>query len=192
MTIRGRHPAPADQTRRTSITQAKGQPAMQEIWTAVVAEFSDIPDLSTMTLVTVRLCMAALLGGVLGYERERKAKSAGVRTHMLVAVGAALFVIGPLQAGMPIEDLSRVMQGIIQGIGFLGAGAIILRAQQRHIEGLTTAANIWATAGIGVLAGLGLEATAVLATVIVLVILAAMPIVLPAANPRGDDGSGHS
>ena len=112
----------------------------------------------------VRPCLAAVLEGVLGYERERKAKCAGVRTHVLVAVGAALFVIGPLQAWMPLEDLSRVLQGIIQGIGFLGAGAIIVRMAQRQIEGLTTAANIWATAAIGVLAGLGLEATAVLAT----------------------------
>lgn len=162
---------------------------MHQIWNAIVTEFSDIPDLATMTLVVVRLCMAALLGGVLGYERERKAKSAGVRTHMLVAVGAALFIVGPLQAGMPIEDVSRVMQGIIQGIGFLGAGAIILRAGNRQIEGLTTAANIWATAAIGVLAGLGLEATAVLATLIVLGILAAMPVFLPAHSAESDDAA---
>ena len=157
---------------------------LNEIWTTILAEFSDLPDLATMTFITVRLAIAAALGGVLGYERERKARSAGVRTHMLVAVGAALFVIGPLQIGMEIGDLSRVLQGIVQGIGFLGAGAIIVRNSRHQVEGLTTAANIWATAGIGVLAGLGLEATAILSTVMVLIILAVVPRILPKAEPE--------
>ena len=95
-----------------------------------------------MTRITLRLVLAAFLGGLLSYERELKARSAGVRTHMLVAVGAALFVIGPLQSGMPTPDMSRVLQGIIQGIGFLGAGAIIIRAAEQKVQGLTTAANI--------------------------------------------------
>ncbi len=154
----------------------------QEIWTAIVTEFSDIPDLSTMTRIVLRLVLAAVLGGILGYERERKASSAGVRTHMLVAVGAALFVIAPLQSGMDISDMSRVLQGIVQGVGFLGAGAIIVRASQQKIRGLTTAANIWVTAAIGVVAGLGLEATAVLSTVIVLTILAVVPYIVPSTD----------
>lgn len=152
---------------------------LDEIWTTILSEFSDIPDAATITRIAMRLVLAAVLGGVLGYERERKGRSAGVRTHMLVAVGAALFVIGPSQAGMPIEDMSRVLQGIVQGIGFLGAGAIIVRASRHQIEGLTTAANIWATAGIGVIAGLGLEGTAVLSTGIILIILAAVPHLVP-------------
>lgn len=154
----------------------------QEIWATIVSEFSDVPDLATMTFIAVRLGIAAILGGILGYERERKARSAGIRTHMLVAVGAALFVIGPLQIGMEIGDLSRVLQGIVQGIGFLGAGAIMVRSSRHQVEGLTTAANIWATAGIGVLAGLGLEATAILSTTIVLIILAVVPHILPKAD----------
>ena len=158
-----------------------------EIWTTVVREFSDIPDLSTMTRIVVRLMLAAILGGILGYERELKARSAGVRTHMLVAVGAALFVLGPLQSGMEVSDLSRVVQGIIQGVGFLGAGAIIIRAGQHKVEGLTTAANIWATAGIGVVVGLGLEATAVLSTVVVLIILAAVPYIVPSTDQDETD-----
>jgi len=158
-----------------------------EIWTTVVSEFSDIPDLSTMTRIVVRLMLAAILGGILGYERELKARSAGVRTHMLVAVGAALFVLGPLQSGMEVSDLSRVVQGIIQGVGFLGAGAIIIRAGQHKVEGLTTAANIWATAGIGVVVGLGLEATAVLSTVVVLIILAAVPYIVPSTDQDETD-----
>lgn len=147
----------------------------QEIWTTILSEFSDIPDVSTITRITVRLVLAAVLGGILGYERELKARNAGVRTHMLVAVGAALFVLAPLQSDMPMPDMSRVLQGIIQGIGFLGAGAIIIRAAEHKVEGLTTAANIWATAAIGVLAGLGLDGTAVLSTAIVLIILAVIP-----------------
>lgn len=157
----------------------------QEIWATITSEFSDIPDLSTMTRITLRLMLAAVLGGILGYERELKARSAGVRTHMLVAVGAALFVLGPLQSGIPMPDMSRVLQGIVQGIGFLGAGAIIVRASQRKVEGLTTAANIWATAGIGIVAGLGLEATAVLSTVILLIILAVIPHIVPRSY-KGD------
>ncbi len=70
---------------------------------------------------------------------------------MLVAVGAALFVIGPLQSGMPMPDMSRIKQGVVQGIGFLGAGAMIVRASQQKIQGLTTDANIWTTAAIAML-----------------------------------------
>jgi len=154
----------------------------QEIWATILSEFSDIPDLSTITRITLRLVLAAVLGGMLGYERELKSRSAGVRTHMLVAVGAALFVIGPLESGMPMPDMSRIIQGVVQGIGFLGAGAIIVRARQQKIQGLTTAANIWATAAIGIVAGLGLEATAVLSTAIVLIILAVVPYALPRSH----------
>ncbi|WP_207392280.1 MgtC/SapB family protein [Paracoccus nototheniae] len=160
-----------------------------EIWLTIRSEFSDVPDVATLTRITVRLVLAATLGGILGYERERKGRSAGVRTHMLVAVGAALFVLGPLRSGMEIGDMSRVLQGIVQGIGFLGAGAIMVRSARQQIEGLTTAANIWATAGIGVMAGLGLEATAVLSAAVVLIILAAVPVVLPkasVADPQDD------
>lgn len=163
----------------------------QEIWSTIVSEFSDIPDLSTMTRITLRLVLAAFLGGLLGYEREMKARSAGLRTHMLVAVGAALFVIGPLESGMPLPDLSRVLQGIIQGVGFLGAGAIIVRTAQHKIQGLTTAANIWATAGIGILAGLGLDATAVLATAIVMIILAVIPRFVSNAPKVDPDADGQ-
>ncbi|WP_304620100.1 MgtC/SapB family protein [Paracoccus sediminilitoris] len=162
----------------------------EDIWLTIISEFSDVPDLSTLTRITVRVVLAAVLGGILGLDRERKGRSAGVRTHMLVAVGAALFVLGPLQSGMEIGDLSRVLQGIVQGVGFLGAGAIMVRSAQHQIEGLTTAANIWATAGIGVMAGLGLEATAVLSAFVVLIILAAVPVILPKAavpDARNDE-----
>ena len=141
----------------------------------VVSEFSDIPDLEHGIRVSLRLLLAAALGGVLGYEREYKGKAAGLRTHMLVALGAALFVLVPLEGGMPVEDLSRVMQGIITGIGFLGAGTSLKGSSQRDVKGLTTAAGIWLTAAIGVAAGLGHEATAVLTTGFALVIFLLMP-----------------
>ncbi|GAA4340470.1 MgtC/SapB family protein [Pigmentiphaga soli] len=133
-------------------------------------EFSDLNDVSDITQVCVRLGMAMLLGGVLGLERELRGHEAGLRTHMLVALGSALFVLVPLQAGMHLADASRVLQGILAGIGFLGAGAI-MKGGPRQVHGLTTAAGIWLTAAIGVAAGLGREATAILATAGALVIL---------------------
>jgi putative Mg2+ transporter-C (MgtC) family protein len=141
----------------------------------VASEFSDIPDFEHAIRVSVRLLLAAVLGGVLGYEREYKGKAAGLRTHMLVSLGAALFVLVPLEGGMPLEDLSRVMQGIITGIGFLGAGTILKGNSIQDVKGLTTAAGIWLTAAIGVAAGLGHEATAVLTTCFALVIFLLMP-----------------
>lgn len=165
---------------------------LQEIWSTVAAEFSDIPDLASLTKITVRILVAAVLGGILGYERELKLRSAGVRTHMLVAVGAAIFMIGPTQAGMEIGDLSRVIQGTIQGIGFLGAGAIIIGTGVRRVQGLTTAASIWAAAGIGIAAGLGMDATAVLSTVIVLFILAIVPLFVKRTQETSSDASGKS
>ena len=146
-----------------------------DVLTTVQREFSDLPDAAQVTLVVLRLFIAVLLGGLLGYDREKNESAAGLRTHMLVALGAALFVIVPQQAGMRVEDLSRVLQGIIAGIGFLGAGAIIKLSDKEQIKGLTTAASIWATAAIGIAAGMGREMTAILATILALVILAALP-----------------
>ena len=114
----------------------------------------------------------AVLGGLLGYERETKGASAGLRTHMLVSVGSALFVLIPLQAGMSVQDLSRVLQGVTAGIGFLGAGAILKQRDNNDVKGLTTAASVWMTAAIGVAAGMGREGTAVLSALFGLVILA--------------------
>lgn len=147
----------------------------QSIWNTVLSEFSDVPDAAQITRITVRLLVAALLGGLLGYEREQRGKSAGVRTHMLVAIGAALFVLIPQQAGATAADLTRVLQGLIAGVGFLGAGAIISGTRQVETRGLTTAAGIWVTAAIGIAAGMGRESTAVLSTLIALFILSVVP-----------------
>jgi putative Mg2+ transporter-C (MgtC) family protein len=143
-----------------------------EVWTTVQEEFSDLPDVTQVTRVFVRLLVAVVLGGLLGYERETRGTAAGLRTHMLVALGAALFILVPLQAGISMPDMSRVLQGVISGIGFLGAGAIIKLSQDREIRGVTTAASIWLTAAIGVAAGMGMEMTAILSTLFALFILA--------------------
>jgi putative Mg2+ transporter-C (MgtC) family protein len=142
------------------------------VWTTIQQEFSDLRDVAEVTRVCVRLLVAVVLGGLLGYEREKKGTTAGLRTHMLVALGAALFVLVPIQAGVSIPDMSRVLQGVVSGIGFLGAGAIIKLSEGREIRGVTTAASIWLTAAIGVAAGMGLEMTAVLSAVLALIILA--------------------
>jgi putative Mg2+ transporter-C (MgtC) family protein len=143
-----------------------------EVWTTVQEEFSDLPDVAQVTRVCIRLLVAVVLGGLLGYERETRGTAAGLRTHMLVALGAALFILVPLQAGISMPDMSRVLQGVVSGIGFLGAGAIIKLSQDREIRGVTTAASIWLTAAIGVAAGMGLEMTAILSTLFALFILA--------------------
>ena len=144
----------------------------QRVWGAVQAEFGDLGGAEDFTRVTLRLIVAVLLGAMIGYERERRHAAAGLRTHMLVALGAALFVVVPHEAGMDADALSRVLQGVISGIGFLGAGAVLKMRDEGEIHGLTTAASIWATAAIGIAVGMGREATALLATVIALIILA--------------------
>lgn len=135
------------------------------------SEFADLNDVEQLTRVSTRLVVAVLLGALIGWERERRRSAAGLRTHMLVALGAALFVVAPLQVGIEDDAMSRVLQGIISGIGFLGAGAVLKLSSQGEIRGLTTAASIWATAAIGIAVGSGREATALLATLIVVVIL---------------------
>jgi putative Mg2+ transporter-C (MgtC) family protein len=163
----------------------------QQITSTLVAEFSDLNDVKEITQISVRLLMAAVLGGVLGWEREQSGKAAGIRTHMLVAIGAALFVLMPQQAGITDAELSRVVQGVIAGIGFLGAGAIIKGNDEKHLKGLTTAAGIWLTAAIGVSAGLGRESSAILCTGLALIVLYLMPKILQVfelKNKSEEDG----
>jgi len=148
----------------------------QTIWTTVAQDFTDIPDVAQGTRITLRLALAALLGGAIGYERESRGKEAGLRTHMLVALGSALIVlVVQQQGGGDGGSVSRVIQGLIAGIGFLGAGAILHNRNDPHIRGLTTAAGVWLTAAIGVTAGIGRELTAILATLLGLTILAILP-----------------
>jgi putative Mg2+ transporter-C (MgtC) family protein len=144
---------------------------LQRIGDTIAQEFSDLPDVEGMTRLVVRMLLAGLLGGLLGLQREQSGKAAGVRTHMLVAMGAALFVLVPQQSGVEPGDLSRVLQGVIAGVGFLCAGTILKTQDEEDVKGLTTAAGIWMTAAIGIAAGLGREATAVVSTVLALGVL---------------------
>ncbi len=117
----------------------------------------------------LRLLLSAVLGAVIGYQRERAGKQAGLRTNTLICVGAALFTVVSIY-GFNAEDTARVAAGVVAGIGFLGAGAII-RGGEGIVAGLTTAATIWAVAGIGLAAGAGLYAASAVATAIILAIL---------------------
>ncbi len=141
---------------------------MESVWQGVVQDFSDVPSFAEVLRITIRLVLAAGLGGVLGMERAMAGKSAGLRTHMLVALESALFALVPYQAGMKIDDMSRV----VQGIGFIGAGSILKLSQTKEVQGLTTAAGLWLTAAIGMAAGMGPEATAILGTVLAFAVLA--------------------
>jgi putative Mg2+ transporter-C (MgtC) family protein len=124
-----------------------------------------------------RLVMAAALGSVIGFERERLSWAAGLRTHMLVCVGSALIMIvsafgffDVLQNEHVVLDPSRVAAQVVSGIGFLGAGSILLRGE--IVRGLTTAASLWSVAAIGLAVGGGLYTASIAATLIILVILA--------------------
>src|SRR5690554_1717638 len=145
-----------------------------EVGAALASEFA-LPDAGTMTTIVVRVLTAAVLGGIIGWEREAKGRAAGLRTHMLVSVGAALFVLAPLLSDIEGEAVTRVMQGIVSGIGFLGAGAILRGDRGGRVEGLTTAAGIWMTAAIGMAAGMGQEMVALITTVVALIVVAVLP-----------------
>ena len=150
---------------------------IEEVGQALAQEFS-VPDAATLAVIAARVLTAALLGGLIGWERERKGRAAGLKTHILVSIGSALFVLAPLLADIDGGDVTRVMQGIVSGIGFLGAGAIIKMQKDERVEGLTTAAGIWMTAAIGMAAGMGQEMVAVITTVVALMVVSTVPRVL--------------
>ena len=120
--------------------------------------------------MVLRLLLATALGAVIGYQRERAGKPAGLRTHILICAGAALFTVASLYGFGAAADPARVAAGIVAGIGFLGAGAIIRRGEG-VVEGLTTAATIWAVAAIGLAAGAGLYLVSAVTTAVILIVL---------------------
>lgn len=130
-----------------------------------------LPELREVIRVMIRLVAASLLGAVIGIQREHAGKPAGLRTHMLVSLGAALFVIAPVELGFDSDDLSRIIQGLATGIGFIGGGAILKLSADREIQGLTTAAGIWLTAALGVAVGLGALGVALISTALAWIIL---------------------
>jgi putative Mg2+ transporter-C (MgtC) family protein len=141
---------------------------MEILWHELTAGMADRGHLA---IVLIRTITAVLLGGIVGMQREKVGKPAGLRTHMLVSLGTAVVVLGCSGVGMDMDGLSRVIQGIVTGIGFIGAGTILKLTDQREIQGLTTAAGLWMTAAIGVAVGLGALGIAVIATVLTVIVL---------------------
>lgn len=123
------------------------------------------PAPALLAMSAVRLALAAILGAVIGFQRERVHSVAGLRTHMLVGLGSALFVLAEVSSGAGPDATSRVIQGLVAGIGFLGAGAILKIGDRIEVYGLTTAASIWITAAVGVASGLGHVWLATLASI---------------------------
>ena len=120
--------------------------------------------------MVLRLLLAAALGAIIGYQRERAGKQAGLRTHVLISTGAALITLVSIYGFGAASDPSRVAAGVVVGVGFLGAG-VILHRQGGIVAGLTTAATIWVMAAIGLAAGAGLYIIAAVAAAIALVVL---------------------
>lgn len=127
--------------------------------------------LDTQTIMMIEnISLAAVLGMVVGFEREHRRKPAGLRTYTLVAIGAALFTILSSASVFGTSfDPARIAANVVVGIGFIGGGLIFMRGG--HMEGLTTAAGLWATAAIGMAAGFGLSTIAVYAAILVLFVL---------------------
>ena len=154
-------------------------PPLLDILSQTLAAELALPDPATATVIVARLLVAIVLGGMLGLEREAKGRAAGLRTHILVCIGSALFVMAPLLAGVSQADVTRVMQGIVSGIGFLGAGAILKLDHEERVQGLTTAAGIWAAAAIGMAVGMGMHLLALASTVAALLVVSLLPRLLP-------------
>jgi putative Mg2+ transporter-C (MgtC) family protein len=130
-----------------------------------------IPDRTRLWSILIRVIAATLLGAIVGFQRERVGKPAGLRTHILVSLGTAVVVLACAASGMDMAGQSRVIQGIVTGIGFIGAGSILKVSEEKDIRGLTTAAGLWLTAAVGVACGLGTIGIAVITAILALIIL---------------------
>ena len=126
--------------------------------------------MGTELTIVLRLLLAAALGAAIGYQRERAGKPAGLRTHVLICLGAALFTVASIYGFGPASDPSRVAAGVLVGVGFLGAG-VIMRTGEGIVAGLTTATTMWAVAGIGLASGAGLYVASAVATALMLIVL---------------------
>jgi putative Mg2+ transporter-C (MgtC) family protein len=147
-----------------------------------------------MTTIVVRLLLAAALGAVIGYDREVRNRPAGLRTHMLTAVAAAVFTVITLELFHQARQLQpdggfdpiRVVEAVTAGVAFLAAGTII--QSRGNVQGLTTGAAMWLTGAVGVATGFGMYVVAVLTTGLALLILVLVSFVpLPAAEPKAED-----
>ena len=160
---------------------------MNSILDALALELAaETPDVTQVVRVTVRLVIAMLLAGVIGWERERGDNAAGLRTHILVALGAALVVVSTEEAGADAESITRVVQGVTAGIGFIGGGVILKLPEEKRIEGLTTAATIWLAAAIGLAAGMGRLVSALLGLMLAWIALAFLTKIKQRINPKNE------
>jgi putative Mg2+ transporter-C (MgtC) family protein len=129
-------------------------------------------NLSPLLEMILRFLLAAGLGAAVGYQRERAGKAAGLRTHILVSSGAALFTLASIYGfGDGVVDISRVAAGVVVGIGFIGAGVILRGQREKEVAGLTTAATIWVTAAVGLAAGAGMYLLSVIAAAVTVGVL---------------------
>jgi putative Mg2+ transporter-C (MgtC) family protein len=138
-------------------------------WTVAVAPPNQDPIHWLDTLA--RLGLALFVGATIGLDRQLQHKPAGLRTHMLVSFGAALFAAIPIELGASYEALSRSAQGVATGVGFLGAGEILHKKSLSNIKGLTSAAAVWVSAALGFAAGCGLWSLATLGALLAFVVL---------------------
>lgn len=158
---------------------------MDILWSELTGGIGDAEALARFTL---RLVAAVVLGAIVGLQREQAHKPAGLRTHILVSAGTALFVIAGAASSMTVEGLSRVVQGITTGIGFIGAGCILKLDEQRKIQGLTTSASVWMTAAIGAAAGLGCLGVAILSAALGWLVLAVLGSLEQSVDNRATPG----
>jgi len=131
-----------------------------------------LADRRRLAVIVIRLLAATILGAIVGLQRERAGKPAGLRTHMLVCIATAMVVLAGSGVGMSTDGLSRIIQGIVTGIGFIGAGSILKLSREHEIKGLTTAAGLFMTAAIGVSSGVGAVGLAIIGTTLTVIVLA--------------------
>lgn len=153
------------------------------------ADWLNLPDATYMARVAWRLGLAAILGGLIGVEREVQGKAAGLRTHTMVSLAAAAFVLVGLETNE--DGLGAVIQGIATGVGFLGAGTILKKKEEDGIFGLTTAATIWLTAAVGVATGAGHGFLALFCVVVAWVVLTILARLDRRLNSTEDHGTGN-
>jgi len=127
--------------------------------------------------IIIKLLLACFFGGIIGYLREKERKAAGLRTHIMVSMGAALFMLISIYMSLMFAgaDASRIASSVVVGIGFIGAGAII--REGGTVRGLTTASSVWAAAAIGLALGCGMYMTAITATILAFIILQVLSVV---------------
>lgn len=152
------------------------------------SDFAEFGDWEMLLRMSLRMITAVILGGLLGLQREKVGKDAGLRTFMMVTLTAAFVVAAASQEQLGNDGMSRVVAGLLTGIGFLGAGSILKLSRRHEVHGLTTAAGLWLTTGIGIAAGLGHLGLATVATALAFAILS----VLSRLDVESeDDGRSH-